>query len=466
MITIMSKNINFLVKYLVVELYEKIFRIKKFINTAYNEEKRESDKQLKELYDKALFFLANEINDFCSNIPDSEDAGDVFDNMLFISNTYKTIINIHKDLKNISSISVLPETKTFIYEIDILEKKIKEINLILTDNYSFKERNLGKKLLNDLSNSFGKKPSINNTHSFILPKIEFSNPLNWSILVHEYGHLVATDKIDVFIEMLSETGLELKPSDVKMIRSWAEEMYCDVFAAKIIGPAYLISLLSFCLLNSFDCSKHSESHPSVFLRAENIKSFLRRNNADFSNDEQIENYGILFNHLMINVNALCNEYKSSDENFTMNLTIILRVFREFIKNEVNFEVIQSNSNENIMTLKKLISNLNKDIPIGSIKKQFIDDNPKYKELDLDEIKELSVERPTTHWEILNTGWIHKIENIEERGFNIFFNDFDEKIEDKIAKYGFYVDKLDEYLLHSISTSQIIKSIENIDGFIR
>jgi hypothetical protein len=459
----MSKNINFLVKYLVVELYEKIFRIKKFIKTAYDEEKRESDRQLKELYDKALLFLENEINNFCMNLPEAEDAGSAFDNMLFISNSYNAIINIHKDLKNISSISVLPETKTFIYEIDILEKKLNEINLILTDNYSFKERNLGKKLFNDLSNSFGKQPDIDSTHSFILPKIEFSNPLNWSILVHEYGHLVATDKIDIFIEMLLDTGIKLKPLEEKMMRNWAEEMYCDVFAAKIIGPAYLISLLSFCLLNSFDCSKHSESHPSVFLRAENIKSFLRRNNADFSNDESIENFGIILNDLMINVDALCNEYKSDYQDFPIHKTLILRVFRDFIKKQ-NIEISPINSNKNIATLEQLISNLTNDIPIGSIKKQFINDDD-YKKLELKKIKELSVERPTTHWEMLNTGWIYKIQNIEDNGFEIFFNDFDENVEHKIDKYGYYIDKLDEYLLHSISTSQIIKSIENIDGII-
>lgn len=98
----MDKSNNFLVKYLVVELFEKIFRIKKFINTAYEEEKRQSDKQLKDLYDKALIFIANELNEFCSNLPpDSNNAGTIFDNMLFISKSYSAIINIHKDLKDL-----------------------------------------------------------------------------------------------------------------------------------------------------------------------------------------------------------------------------------------------------------------------------------------------------------------------------------------------------------------------------
>lgn len=461
----MDKKNNFLVKYLIVELFEKIFRIKKFIKLAYDEEKRESDRQLKELYDKALTFIANEINEFCSNLPDTDDAGTIFDNMLFISKCYKSIINIHKDLKNISSISVLPETKTFLFEIDVIEKKLIEINLILTDNYSFKERNLGKKILNDLSNSFQKKPQIENTHSFILPKIEFSNPLNWSILIHEYGHLVASDKIDVFVDMVKKEGLELKPSEEQMIRNWGEEMFCDIFAAKIIGPAYLISLLSFCLLNSFDCSKYSESHPSVFLRAENIKSFLKRNNADFSNSGEIENYGIKLNNLMINIDASCNQYKFLPQNSPINQTIILRVFRDFIKNKTNIEVDKNNSNDNTNTLKTLVYNLNNDIPIGSIQKNGSGDDFKINSHQLDKLKELSVERPTTHWEILNTGWIYKFEYIEKQGVELFFNNFELDLKEKMIIHGRQIDKLDEYLLHSISTSQIIKSIEEIDGTI-
>lgn len=463
----MDKSNNFLVKYLVVELFEKIFRIKKFINTAYEEEKRQSDKQLKDLYDKALIFIANELNEFCSNLPpDSNNAGTIFDNMLFISKSYSAIINIHKDLKNISSISVLPETKTFLYEIDILEKKLSEINLILTDNYSFKERNLGKKILNDLTNSFQKIPDIENTHSFILPKIEFSNPLNWSILIHEYGHLVASEKIDIFIKMIEDRGIILKPSEKHMIRNWAEEMYCDIFAAKIIGPAYLISLLSFCLLNCFDCSKYSESHPSVFLRAENIKSFLRRNKADFSGSDEIENYGIKLNDLMINVDASCNEYKYPEVNSKINQTVILRVFRDFIKIKTDIEVDIKNSNENMNTLTSLVSNLNRDVPIGSIKKESVGDDFDFENTNLEKLKELAVERSTTHWEILNSGWIYKIKFIENEGFNLFFDNPEMSVEQKMSKYGMQIDKLDEYLLHSISTSQIIKSIEKIDGFIR
>lgn len=140
-----NHNIDFLEKYLIIELFEKIIRIKKFIKTAYEQDKRVSDKQLFVLYESALSFISKQLINFCERLPPQRDNGVIFDNMLYISKSYRAVINIHQDLRNISSIKVLPEINTFLYEIDKHEEKLKEFNIVLTDNYSFKERNLAKK---------------------------------------------------------------------------------------------------------------------------------------------------------------------------------------------------------------------------------------------------------------------------------------------------------------------------------
>ncbi|MCB0744750.1 MAG: hypothetical protein KDC67_12645, partial [Ignavibacteriae bacterium] len=451
----------------VVELFEKIIRIRKFIKTAYEEDKRESDRELYKLYNQALSFISSEISDFCKVIVKNSDEGEIFDNMLFIDEKYKSVIKIHEDLKNISSIKILPEIKSFLSELDSEEEKLNKFNLILTDNYSFKERNLGKKILKDLNDKYQKTPNINNTHTFILPKIEFSNPLNWSILVHEYGHLVLENESDSFISKFESQGDKLNSSDKQLVRQWVEELYCDVFAAKHLGPAYLVSFLSINLLNSFDCSHFSNSHPSAYLRAENIKSFLRKYDADFSSSSTITNYGKLLNEAMLNIGKTCNKILNQlpSSQSKINETNILRTFRAYISEKNLMNLNTSYSNENIKSIELLLEKLKKGLPIGTIRKPL--DAKLIKDLDkdshsisLDDInnwKNASIERPTTHWEILNTGWIYKIEHIKTS--NLFFSDFDSNIQEKLDEYAEHIDKLDDILLHSISSSQIIKSIE-------
>jgi hypothetical protein len=461
------QRIEFLENYLIIELFEKIIRIRKFIETAYEQEKKETDRHLLELYNKALSFIADKLIKFRQHLPANKDDGTIFDNMLYISQNFRAIENIHQDLKNISSIKLVPEINTFLYDIDQKEEKLLNFNLILTDNYSFKERNLGKKILHDLEESYQSKPELGNTHSFILPKIEFSNPLNWSILVHEYGHIVSTNESESYLAKLHAKGVELNSSEEQSIKNWVEEMFCDVFAAKILGPAYLVSFLSFNLLNSFDCSLDSNSHPSVYLRAENIKSFLHRNNADFSNDTEITNYGELFNDIMINIDSSFNVYPVDSMEIGVNKTSILRTFREYISEKEGMIVNDTNSNKNIHTLKLLLKKLEQGQPIGTIRDE-LDEKvvkllskkiDKLDEKDIELMKNSSIERPTSHWEILNAGWIHKIEKIKSEFIKLFFTNYERNIEDKLEEYSKYINKLDDLLLHSISTSQIIKSIE-------
>lgn len=462
-----EQNIEFLENYLIIELFEKIIRIRKFIKTAYEQDKKETDRQLLELYNKALSFIANKLIKFRQYLPEKRDDGTIFDNMLYISQNFRAIENIHQDLKNISSIKLVPEINTFLFDIDQKEEKLLDFNIVLTDNYSFKERNLGKKILHDLEESYQSKPELGNTHSFVLPKIEFSNPLNWSILVHEYGHIVSTNESESYLTKLYAKGVELNSYEEQNIKNWVEEMFCDVFAAKLLGPAYLVSFLSYNLLSSFDCSLNSNSHPSVYLRAENIKSFLHRNNADFSNDPDITNYGELFNDIMINIDSSFNVYPIDSMEIGINKTSILRTFRDYILEKEELSVTGTNNNENVHTIKLLLNKLEQGQPIGTIRGE-LDDNimkllsKKLDKLDENEIKSMknsSIERPTSHWEILNAGWIYKIEKIKNEFVNLFFSNYEISIEEKLEDYSVYIDKLDDLLLHSISTSQIIKLIE-------
>ena len=100
-----------------------------------------------------------------------------------------------------------------------------------------------------------------------------------------------------------------------------------------------------------------------------------------------------------------------------------------------FQIDKSNS----IRINSLLSNLQNGIPIGSVLKN---NNNNWEELlikdilnneDLQLLKDSITERSCDIWEILNTGWIFKLENNFLKGELIFFSEksSDKRIMDKI-----------------------------------
>ena len=63
------------------------------------------------------------------------------------------------------------------------------------------------------------------------------------------------------------------------------------------------------------------------------------------------------------------------------------------------------------------------------------------------------------WEIVNAGWIHKIEDIYPNAFKIFFVSDDPPIEEKVINWGEELGSIDRLLLKSIESSEIQRLIE-------
>ncbi len=58
------------------------------------------------------------------------------------------------------------------------------------------------------------------------------------------------------------------------------------------------------------------------------------------------------------------------------------------------------------------------------------------------------------WEIVNAGWLHKIEDIYPQAFSLFFGSDNTPIEEKIAGWGEELEGIDRLLLKSIEASEI------------
>jgi hypothetical protein len=459
---------NFLYKYLILELFEKLYRLEKYINTCKKYDKKNNDDRILQLFYNAIEIIGNDINnEVCSEITEGINDDEKLAILLKINQNSKAISKIHEELKNLHSSWILPEIKTFTNEItkENIQSQ-KDIYIILSDNYSFLERNLGKKFETVLKEVYGQSETseLKENHSFILPKIEFSNPLNWTIIVLEAGHL-QSDTIAKIRNNPIIMPVNIQSFEEKTIKNWAEEIYCDIYAISVLGPAYFISFVSFALISPLDygISSNSELHPSVILRATIMFNYLIDNNLRFKSEWGIDDYCKIFYNSLINQKTIFND---QPKNNIEGLTTFNRNLRKLIKDlELSEFTIEEADSKRI---QGLLDSLKNGIPIGSV---CVNNGVDWKELmskenlekdDIEKLKNSVSERSCKIWEILNAGWLYKLEHNCVLGEEIFFNaECEHKdIMTKIDKYGEAIDFLDDRLLASINTSQIINIIEN------
>ena len=79
--------------------------------------------------------------------------------------------------------------------------------------------------------------------------------------------------------------------------------------------------------------------------------------------------------------------------------------------------------------------------------------------ELNEAKEALQETRTKLWEIINTGWINKIENILPISIELFFDNGEYSFIEKMKIFGNILEKSDNILLKSIESSEIFKIME-------
>jgi len=114
----------------------------------------------------------------------------------------------------------------------------------------------------------------------------------------------------------------------------------------------------------------------------------------------------------------------------------------------------------------LSKRLSKGVPIGSYTDPQLIETAKKKFLKgridpekLDEAKSTVQESRVLLWEVINAGWLYKINSIYPRAFTLFFGSDNTPIEKKVTSWGEEHEEIDRLLLKSIESSEIHRLLE-------
>ncbi len=242
--------------------------------------------------------------------------------------------------------------------------------------------------------------------------IEFSamgcvNPLQWPVALHEVGHhifarLEEDEKHSVLTHFANFLGLE-RPDELVTyfklgkdvdVGAWVKEVWCDCFAAYVIGPIFFYS--------QFQAFLHAEywdatpSHPGPSVRLYILETFLShryRDNFTTSSSypylqaiESLEGQSPYFLGESPNVRRFVNKISQwLLKYFPGKSSSATSPVREY--NQKILGVVETASNLDFNILDSLATRLSKGLPIPSIEGI------------------LSDERATTLGEILYAGWI-------------------------------------------------------------
>src|SRR5258706_220539 len=122
---------NFLFKYLILELFEKLYRLDKYIKTCERFDRKNNNAKIIVLFKSSIKIIGDEIDKLSSDIDTDLDDTDKLGYIIGISQNSKAIIKIHEELRNLHSSWILPEIKTFASEIILNNSTLKEdINII------------------------------------------------------------------------------------------------------------------------------------------------------------------------------------------------------------------------------------------------------------------------------------------------------------------------------------------------
>ena len=469
---------NLVEKILCVEVLEKISRMRRYLFFT-NSSARSEGKEVINLFAKALDATQKNLENLIKYLKFSGSLNPYEKASVSrrISNVFFTIIKMHEQLQLIYGEWVRPETHTFIKEVNEFfpkNRRNNKINIVLTNDYMFFEGNLTWLFTDILSENHITPNLVKENPTVFLPKIDFDNPLNWTILVHECGHtdLKGIEKLLNNTDVIPEN---LPPKNKKILSNWVEEIYADLIATKILGPAYLASFSSFVLLLSGieGNERYSSTHPSNVLRINLIYEYLdSRNivlpiNKSFLNSSDLGSY---YYYMLENYNETSRKYLFPDisqEYPSLDTTALLDLISDEVDDLIDLSV--SLSSEDFKRITSLKDRLSNGIPIASfhdieliteVKENYAEGFDSDNELEhFNEVKQSLQETRTKLWEIINTGWINKVETILPEAIKLFFEDEDRDFNEKMQEFNNKLEKNDMLLLKSIESSEIFKIME-------
>lgn len=470
---------NYVEKVLCIEVVEKISRLRTYLLSHHSSSKTEG-KEVVGIFLKSLEATQENFSGVINYLEKAAplNYSEKASVLRRISMAFATIVKLHDQLQLIYGSWVRPETHTFIKEVLEFfppERKPQKVNIVLTNKYNFLEGNLT--WLFDSILRRNNHISINlkkETPTVFLPKLDYNNPLNWAILAHECGH-TDTKGIET---LLNNNQLITSDLDEDYVKYWAEEIYCDLIASKILGPAYLASFCTYALLVSGieGNELHCDTHPASTLRISIIYEYLNNKGIEVPLAKELLGcqdvasyyFTMLEEHSKVSRKFL-NSYsslQSNSEAYPVDLTGFVDIISEQVDNIVKLDL--SLSNADFIRIKILKERLSSGITIASYQEpdkleKARNDYPK-EDLQLDDLNTGKMALQETRaklWEIINAGWLNKIEWVFPNAIDLFFSDkhnnldFDEKLE----RFGNELASYDRVVLKSIESSEIFKIME-------
>jgi hypothetical protein len=416
----------------------------------------------------------------------------------WMTNHFSLFRELHALLSNLRGSWGRPESQLFVENVRALlpPKRLPEgIPVVLQNEYSFEQNDLATELNSLLMDDGIVLDTSHERPTVFLPKAEHDNPLYWANLVHECGHIDRMGISELTSDLDSLKG-ECSDAELKMLMSWGEELYCDLFAAKVLGPAYLISFLAFTFLEAdlIVGDYGTETHPPDIVRIclmqrvlENrgLKIPLKGDHAEF---QDVATLYYLANERR--VRALKRQYHHhGDGGFVRSCPppghykgisqAVLKRFVDRIIVKVD-ETVHGQGElrgQDFQRIEKLAGRLKDGVLIGSCPDEgvlaetlgrwesVLADGMGKKGTNESQMREafdrlaLSIqENPTTPWEIINAGWLHKVQVIQEDAFELFFCE-DGPLLEKADEFDTRLQANDDVLLKSIEVAQIHRVFE-------
>jgi hypothetical protein len=473
---------NLLEKILVLETLEKIFRVQSFLSKA-SITATEPDLKVIGIYNAAINEILKSLKTVFYKLHDKYgglDALERYSCMRRISDVFNSIDDLHSQLSFIHGEWTTPETYIFIKS---LFEKIPEcrtdVSIVLSDSYMFEEVDLSSYLESRL-NHYNIPAELDIIRpTLFLPKIEYSNPLNWSILVHEIGHVLKKPLEEIFsVDTISQ--ISTTAAGIKMLESWTEEVWCDLIAAKLLGPSYLASYIIFSLVlaSSSKINESTDSHPADRFRINIMKAFFDKNdikleiNCDYTEFKNVTDffYDLFEERCDFDRNSYYYD-KTVYSKFPVKYHELRKLLIEKI-NVLSHEKIphmQINNNK-IQSLKERLS---RGILIGSscehqnvsislthlnelnsliVNSEELSQKNKIDGL-IKKVLEAVRENPNKIGEIINSGWKYKCEDFYPLMFKNFFTK-DDDFDSSYKSFGYEIISLDDKLKKSIEISYI------------
>lgn len=460
-----------------IELIERVARLRRFLLT----ECQEGDSASREVLKVLLWGVQQVITtlDPLANLL-SIDASLSKDERIAaarrLSDTFSYFDELHYQLSQVRGQWVSPEVEVFLQDVLAFmpaDRKPDSVSVVLLNEYNFEEEDLASfvRLLlatEPIPLSISDRPTIG------LPKTERDNPLYWANLVHECGHIDEQG-----LESLT-SGTSLIPTTAtdeqrETLQAWAGEFFCDLFATKVLGPAYLASFSAFALITTgLDGGDHgSKSHPPDIVRICLMRRMLDKKNLKvplagiFSEFGDLARLFYLLNEERNRIDRSFLALGPPDDAPDLEHLRITDFADEIVERiDAALDHTRELQASDYLRLPQLANRLGDGVLIGS----FADRTPieaalvrwggdasagdsEARKAAYLALKAAVQEQPVLPWEIVNAGWLHKVTTIYAMGCESLFSGSG-AILDKIDDFDAKLLATDEALLKSLEVSQI------------